>query len=279
MDNAKGVALLRSRLPSLSPSEARVAEWILERLDELPALTMAGIAHACEVSDTTVLRMCRDAGFRGFTDLKLSLIKSTVTPDRIFLEDARPEDNITTMARKVFIEELQSLYDTLDLLSERTLEKAVHAIEGAERILIAGVGSSNIVGQAAWAFLRRLGRNCTAPVDIHHQVTEAALLGPEDLLIVISYSGHSRDPIEVVEIVRPRGAEILAITGNDRSPLAQKADLCLVSASRQKTADPFSSRISQLALLNALYVILSLRNLDETLAIDDMIDKIGRAHV
>lgn len=269
----QGNARLRSRLPALSPSEGAVARWILKHLSEIGSLSMAEIAAACGVSDTTVLRMCRNAGFKGFTDLKLSLLQSGVEPERLFLEDARPGDDIVTIARKIFSEEIQSMRDTLELLTEEKLEKAVRLLETSRRTLIAGVGTSGIIGRAAWSLWRRAGRACTAPVDIHHQIAEAVLLEPGDLAVVLSYTGRSRDTLEVAETARNQGASVIAITGNERSLITQYADVVLVSVSRQRKSDPLSSRVSQLALFDTLYVILSLRNLEQTLASDEKINR------
>ena len=50
-----------------------MALWVLENVDAAIRNSMSAIAQATDVSDTTVLRMCRTAGFEGFTDLKLAL--------------------------------------------------------------------------------------------------------------------------------------------------------------------------------------------------------------
>ncbi|MDC7127181.1 MAG: hypothetical protein PQJ46_16575, partial [Spirochaetales bacterium] len=66
------LAKIKSQLLSLSKSEKTVALWFIENPEKIRSLSMAEIATICNVSDTTVLRMCRTIGFKGFTDLKIS---------------------------------------------------------------------------------------------------------------------------------------------------------------------------------------------------------------
>ena len=164
-----------------------------------------------------------------------------------------------TVARKVSQEEIQALYDTLELLSEKKLETVVDLAEKARRILIVGVGRSSIMAQAFCALRRRLDYPAAAPTDIHLQLAEASLLTEKDLCVVISYSGRTRDPIEVMRTARSQGARIVCVTGNERSPAALVSDLVLVSISHERTPDPVSSRVSQMAIFHSLCAAFALR--------------------
>jgi len=147
-EEATGLAALRGRLLSFSGTERRVARYIVAHAHQVGHLSMAEIAAECGVSDTTVLRTCRHAGFRGFSDLKIAIIKETANSTRIVPDDVARGDTFYTVAHKVFQEEIQALYDTLELLSEKKLATVVDLVEKARRILIVGVGQSSIMGQA-----------------------------------------------------------------------------------------------------------------------------------
>ena len=73
VSKAGALARLRAASPALSETERKVADWILSQPDGLLTSSMMDVARACDVSDTTVLRMCRNSDFSGFTDLKLAL--------------------------------------------------------------------------------------------------------------------------------------------------------------------------------------------------------------
>ncbi len=256
--------LLRGRLLSFSATERKVARYIVAHAQEIAHLSMAKIASACQVSDTTVLRTCRRAGLDGFNELKVAIIKETASTPRVVAQDISESDSCLTIARKIFTEEAQSLYDTLDLLSESKLQTAIELIEKARRILIAGAGQSSTMSQAFSVLLRRLEYPSVAPGDVHLQLAEASMLSMADLCIVISYSGRTRDPVEVMKTAKERGAATMCITGDERSPAALIADLVLVSISHEGTPDPVSSRVSQMAIFHSLYAACAARHLSET---------------
>ena len=249
---------LRSVLPTLSESERRVALWVLDNADAAIRQSMSAIAQACDVSDTTVLRMCRAAGFEGFTDLKLALAREPrVAPHQP--SDQPPADGLQA-ARNVFTANRQALSDTLSVLDQATFTRALDLMAGARHILAGGVGGSGIVAQAFYQRCFRLGLRCDAPVDSQLQIMHAGLTGPGDLVVAISYSGITSDPVLLLQEARARGAATMCITGNSRSPLARLADVVLVSVSHEQGSEPMAAQIAQLTLVDALYVAFAARN-------------------
>ncbi|MGN8116613.1 MurR/RpiR family transcriptional regulator [Labrys sp. 22185] len=264
--NAAGVqaaSRLRSALPALSESERRVALWILDHVDLAIRQSMSAIAQTVEVSDTTVLRMCRTAGFAGFTDLKLALVRDTgersaARPD----ESAAGVDGDLGWAKRVFNANIQAISDTLSMLDQGDFARALDLVAGARHILIGGIGGSGIVAQALYQRCFRLGLRCDAPVDSQLQLMHASLLGPGDLAVAISYSGITNDPVLLLQEARAQGASTLCITGNRRSPLARLADVVLVSVSHELRSEPMAAQIAQLTLVDALYAALVARSPD-----------------
>ncbi|WP_082509939.1 MULTISPECIES: MurR/RpiR family transcriptional regulator [unclassified Rhizobium] len=256
--SAPASSRLRSVLPKLSDSERRVALWVLENVGATIRNSMSAIAQATDVSDTTVLRMCRTAGFEGFTDLKLALAQE---PRGGRAETtSEPEASDLQAANRLFRAVAQAVSDTQGVLDEATFARALDLIAGARHILVGGVGGSGIVAQAFYQRCIRLGLRCDAPVDSQLQIMHSALTGPDDLVVVISYSGITSDPVLVLQEARSRGAATLCITGNSASPLARLADVVLVSVSHEQGSEPMAAQIAQMALIDALYSALVARN-------------------
>ena len=228
-------------------------------------LSMAQVAQACGVSDTTVLRFCRNAGFQGFMDLKLSIARDLSSPTQIIHDDIREGDDPITIARKVFMSNIQALYDTLEMLDQDSLTQAVVALNNARQILITGVGTSGPIVMDMYNMFSRLGLNCRAQTDSYLQLMEAALLGPEDVVVCISQSGSSIDPVLTLEQAKKNGATVIVVTGNAQSPITKHADITLLSVSRETRAEAIASRIAQHTIIDALYVIISLQRMETTL--------------
>ncbi len=252
---------LRSVLPKLSDSERRVALWVLENVDATIRNSMSAIAQAVDVSDTTVLRMCRTAGFSGFTDLKLALAQEP----RETRDDTSDETHASDIqaAGRLFRAVAQAINDTQGVLNEASFARALDLIAGARHILVGGVGGSGIVAQAFYQRCIRLGQRCDAPIDSQLQIMHAALTGPEDLVVVISYSGITSDPVLILQEAKSRGAATLCITGNSASPLARLADVVLVSVSHEQGSEPMAAQIAQMTLVDALYSALVARNAEQ----------------
>ncbi len=253
---------IRSSYPALAASEARVADWVMQQPEKLMHLSMAQVGQACGVSDTTVLRFCRNAGFLGYTDLRLSIARDLVSPTQVIHDDIDASDAPAVVARKVFLSNIQAMYDTLEVLDEGALTKAIDLLSHADRILIVGVGTSAPIVQSMYNMLMRLGLNCKAQTDSYLQLMEVALLGPGDLVIAVSQSGTSMDPVLTLKQAKANRASTICITGNAQSPITKYADVTLLSVAREVRIEAIASRLAQMSIADALYVIVALNNID-----------------
>jgi DNA-binding MurR/RpiR family transcriptional regulator len=234
----------------------------MQQPERVVHLSMAQVAQACGVSDTTVLRFCRNAGFQGYTDLKISIARDITSPTQIIHDDIVAGDSPGTIARKVFLSNIQAMYDTLEVLDESALSKAIDLLSSARRILIVGVGTSAPIVQSTYNMFMRLGLNCKAQTDSYLQLMEVALLGPGDLVVGISQSGTSHDPVLTLKQAKANGAATICITGNAQSPITKHADVTLLSIAREARIEAIASRLAQMSIADALYVIVALDGMD-----------------
>lgn len=225
-------------------------------------LSMAQVAQACGVSDTTVLRFCRTAGFQGYTDLKLSIARDVVSPTQIIHDDIAVGDGPAVVARKVFMSNIQALYDTVEVLDEDALIKSIDLLTAAKRILIVGVGTSAPIVHSMYNMLMRLGLNCKAQTDSYLQLMEVALLGSGDVVVAVSQSGSSIDPVLTLKLAKENGAATICITGNAQSSITEYADVTLLSVDREARIEAIASRLAQVSIADALYVIMALNAID-----------------
>lgn len=261
---------LRAAIPALSVTERRVAEWILTRPENILSASMLDVAMACGVSDTTVLRMCRNSDFAGFTDLKLALARDLATPMQLIHDDVVRDDSPGIILSKVFAHTRASLRDTKEFVDDDSFVAALGMLENAQNVLVGGVGSSSVVGQAFYQRCHRLGIRCDAPQDSQLQTMHAAMLTPDDLVVAISASGATMSVVAMATQARRAGAAVLVVTGNRDSPLARLGDVVLQSVSRETRSESMAARICQLALLEALCVAYGHRHVDEAVRRDHL---------
>lgn len=272
------VDVIRMNLGGLPASEAVVGRWILAHSVTLPSMSMGQVATECGVSDTTVLRLCRRVGFRGFTDLKFRLIEDgarALEPEPGLLDDAQRAG--LGVVANVFEDCIQGLRDTLRLLGD-SFDAALDLIDQASEIMVVGVGTSRPVVEAMQSQFVRLGLRCRRQTDSYLQLMEVALLEPPALVVGVSHSGASLDPIETLRLAKRRGLSTLCLTGMPGSPITSHADVALASVAAELRTEPVAGRIVQIALVSGLARAYADRHpastaRAETAAFDAVIDK------
>ncbi|MFL5778197.1 MAG: SIS domain-containing protein [Chloroflexota bacterium] len=134
-------------------------------------------------------------------------------------------------------------------------KRAVALLDGAEGVAVTGAGSSYYLAQAAAAVARRSTRRSYVAAPLSE-----LLLRPDGIIaagdpagrpiVVVSRSGSTSEAVDVVERSRARGHPTVAVTCRAESPLAQAADITLISPSGDETAIVMTrSFASMLALL------------------------------
>ncbi len=246
-------------LPELSPSEARVGQWILAHPKEAASATLARLARECETSEPTVLRFCRRVGLSGFRDLALKITEALSNPVSYVHRDVGPDDSAPDAMLKVMDASIQSLIEMRAQLSSMPVDAAVEAMSRARQIAFAGLGASGHVATDACHKFFRLGIPCTSLCDTPMILQFAAIAEPEDVLVLLSHTGRWTDFANAARLARQRGATVIAIT-NPASEVAAEADLLFPCQLIEDTSvyTPMSSRLAQLALLDSVHVALAL---------------------
>jgi DNA-binding MurR/RpiR family transcriptional regulator len=265
---------LRGLLPTLVPSLRRVAERILDDPARAAAQTISELAAAAETSESTVLRLCHQVGVSGYRDLRVVLAAEAGREEARGTDigqigrDIGRHDRLDAILRTITTADQQALADTIRTLDRAALAEAVTLIARARRVNIYGVGASAVVALDLEQKLERIGAVAAARRDVHAALTSAALLGHRDVAIGISHTGATRDTVEALAEAGRHGAHTIGLTSVPRSPLADVADLLLVTAARETTfrSGAMASRIAALSVVDVLFVAIAQRRYDATIA-------------
>jgi RpiR family carbohydrate utilization transcriptional regulator len=246
-------------IPDLSRAEKRVASWILDHPKQATSATLAHIANECGTSEPTVLRFCRRMGMKGFRELGVRVAESLSVPGSYVHRDVNPDDSISDAAIKVMDASIQSLTEMRAQLSSMPIGVAAGAMAAARQIAFAGLGASGHVARDACHKFFRLGIPCSSLLDTPMILQFAAIAEPDDVLVLLSHTGRWQEFAQAADIASERGATVIAIT-NPESDLARSASILFPCRVIEDTNvfTPMSSRLGQLALLDALLVALAL---------------------
>lgn len=163
-------------------------------------------------------------------------------------------------ARRVLEIEEEGLAAVRQRIGEE-FEQAVEIILNCStRVVITGIGKSGIIGQKIAATLNSTGTPAffLHPVEAMHG--DLGMVAATDVVIAISYSGHTAELNALMASLRKRGVNIIAMTGGSDSPLAEAADVVLDIAVPKEACPlglaPTTSTTATLALGDALSVVL-----------------------
>lgn len=250
-DRVKYSTIIRSCYPSLSKTEKKIADYILEEKSKIIYQPLLEISQNIGVGEATIIRFARKIGFNGFQDLKLEIAKE--------VNFEGEEDDATKGYHNNHIEEytnriIQTVTNTKAILNLASLNLALEIINNAKRVFFYGVGSSGFSANAAQNRFMRYGIIGISVVDPHFQSMYSSICNKDDVIIVFSLSGYTKDIIDSVEIAKKEGAKIIAITSMMLSPIAQLADCLLLTAGKENPLEggSITGIISQLYMIDLL---------------------------
>jgi len=253
---------LRDEYGDFTPAQRRLAEFLLENLAVASDYTITDLAEVAGVSIGTISQLCRRLGLKGYQDLRLALardavvLEASVTGQRLDLSEGPPA--VLEAIARVFGSSQDALTETASRLEPAVLERAVGLLAEARRIECIGVATAGLVAAEAALKLRKLGLDAIALPDTHQQAMSAALLDGRDVLLAISHSGRTIDTLRAAQLARAGGAQVVVISGQSRSPLADAADILLVTVSSDTgfQVEPMASTVAAIAVIQVLFVLL-----------------------
>jgi DNA-binding MurR/RpiR family transcriptional regulator len=272
---------IRARLSGLSPVECRVAQTILDQGDRLLYQSASEVASLAGAALSTVVRTCQTLGFKGYQDLKLSLAREgrPVSPEEIQGE-VRLGDSPAVVLAKL----REGAREAVDLgiahVDPDAFAAAVRVISHARRVLCLGVGTSAPLAQDVAYRMLWVGIEADAPADPHVQHVRATLLEPDDVALVVSHTGSTRETVAAARAAASAGATVVAVSSFPRSPLAETADITLVAATRETSyrVEALASRIAHLVILDALWVAIAVQSGDVALGLARRINDVISDH-
>lgn len=180
-----GLTIIRDMIGSLRPSEQKVAEYILREPNAAVISTIAEIAKSSGTSEAAVVRMCKSLEIKGFHELKLRIAGDLNKVEIEEYRDFQSNDSVKEIIFKVSSNNIQAIRETIDVLNNDEMNKAVDSVEKAERIIIYGVGASSIIAQDFQQKFSRIGKNCITFTDFHLIAVATVNAGPKDRKSVV----------------------------------------------------------------------------------------------
>ncbi|MDC3019733.1 KpsF/GutQ family sugar-phosphate isomerase [Prochlorococcus sp. AH-736-E15] len=173
-----------------------------------------------------------------------------------------------TILSKCLLEEAKAISQAAEKLNHLEVQKAIEILEKCgqrkNKLLVTGVGKSGIVARKIAATFSSIGLVSVYlnPVDALHG--DLGIVGSEDVCILISNSGETKELLEIIPHLKLRKSSLIALVGNTNSSIAKKSDSVLEATVDKETCPlnlaPTASTSVAMAIGDALATVWMEKN-------------------
>lgn len=247
---------IQENMPRFSKGQKRIAAYILSDCDKAAFMTASKLGSLTGVSESTVVRFASLLGFDGYPAMQKALqemLRGRLTSiqriqtsnDRLFSTD---------VVASVLQMDMNKIRLAVEEIDRQAFNAAVDKLLAARHIYILGVRSSSFLAGYLHFYLHLIFENVTLVTsNSAGDILESILrIGPGDLLVGISFPRYSKSTVKGVQFAHDRGADVLAVTDSDISPLYPLASAVLLA--RSDMISFVDSLVAPFSLLNALIV-------------------------
>ena len=261
------LSLIQNNMDGFSKRQRVIGKFILENYDKAAFMTASRLGKTISVSESTVVRFAAELGYEGYPEMQRALqevIQNKLTSiQRIEVSEDRLGSHDVLSA--VMQSDIEKIRMSLDLVDRGQFDKAVDSIVRAKHIYILGLRSSTAIASFLGFYLNLLFENVVLvhTTSVSEMFEQVIHIGEGDLMIGISFPRYSSRTVKVMQFASDRGADVLAITDSEVSPLTKTAHTALLAKSDMMSF--IDSLVAPLSLVNALIVAVG-RKLNKDLS-------------
>ena len=248
-----------------SKGQKAIASYISEHYERAAYMTAAKLGKLADVSESTVVRFACQLGFDGYPEFQKSLrelVRTNLTSfQRVEVSDSIIGDK--DILTQVVLADAEKLRNTLDTIDRGAFEEAVNKIISAKRIYILGVRSSATLAGFLHYNLQMAFDNLTLvqTTSGSEMLEQIMRIDKDDVMIAISFPRYSKRIINAVEFAKDKGADVIALTDSNASPIARSADQVLTANSDM--ASFVDSLVAPMSIINAIAVSVAKKKKEE----------------
>ena len=257
--------LIEANKSNFSKGQKQIAAYISAHYDKAAYMTAAKLGKEVGISESTVVRFVMELGFEGYPEFQKSLrglIRSKLTAvQRIEITNNLIGEG--EVLSTVLGSDIDKIKRTLEGIDKDAFNAAVKNIIDSKTLYILGMRASSYLAGFFNYSLRMLSDNVRFIQTTSGNETFEQLMniGKGDALFAISFPRYSQSIIKGVEFAKSAGADVIALTDSELSPLAAHADQLLVAQSDM--ASFADSLVAPMSVINALIVAVTRERSEE----------------
>lgn len=237
-DNGGVIQTICAVYDGLTPTDQRIANYILEHRARIPDMTMREIANECQTSSPTVSRFVKRIGYENFAQMRLELARTESSLSRDYLLGSTTGsisfDRFNESLRFILSCKTTELTDTAAQIDPATIKAVINLFLEADTVLITGVGNTLSVAANMAFKLRHLGIRAIAPSTTEYAASYSFMMTERDVLVIISSSGISKRLGKIFDNAEDNGTPVVLITSNPQSTFVKRSKHVIMAYQRDR---------------------------------------------
>lgn len=247
---------LLNREEELTKTDRRILDFISGHPEEFLFSSIGQLAERLQVSEATISRFARHAGYRDFKELKQHVMdkNSGKGPAKKMAATLLKEESFRVESWLRYQQEC--LQKTMEEMDEGSFERAAGAVAGARRVFIHAKNASGAMGELLFFRLRRSGIDVARIPASGSEMLEGLAQAKEgDLVVFFAFSKLSAESRIILDYQRQAGYQTLCFTARNYLPKEDCADISLYVYRGE--AGEYHSMAAPAAMIDALVLAVS----------------------
>ena len=256
-----GILKINEYYKTFTKQEKKLADFLLQNINEASVLTISELSKESGVSCSTINRFAITLGYKGFKEFIRDMYheaNSLPVQENVYeINHENPLNmDIDTVIKVVCNLNIESIRNSLMMIEETKVLKAIEAIHKAPRVVVYALSGSVAPALDLKFKFQRLGINCEVYDNPHSLILSATTLKSKDVVIALSYTGETKEILDALKYVKENGAKIIGITMVGNNSLSKICDICIEHSSVDKGLRTYStrSRVVQENIIDILYI-------------------------
>lgn len=209
------IELNKNIADKLTKTELEIIKYINNNEEKMSELSIVDIAFDTFSSPSTVSRAVRKCGVNGFNELRY---RSSMQADR------KEISNMADVMNKSLVEAQRVIEQT----SVSAVLNIIEIINRSSRIYVIARGMTEYIGEEFSLKLQLLGYNSVFIRDPNIMRLKSKQLKRDELLLVFSLNGKTRELIQSAENANSCGAKVITFCCGENSPLSELSDCSII---------------------------------------------------
>lgn len=245
-----------------SEIDKKIAAFILGRNERIETETVRSIAKAVYVSPATIIRFCYRLGYSGYESFKQNYLQEC-TYFATHFQNVNPNfpfnanDSSKMIANKMATLYRETVDDTLSLMNCNVIEKTVKILHKVDAIYMFSAGVQIGICELFKDKMIKIGKPTIVSNVIEDLFYSACFVSQNTVFILVSYSGETKNVVDVAKKLKERRIPIIAITSFGNNTLSKYADYCLYISTREKMIAKIGDYAINISILFQLDMIYS----------------------